>query len=142
MKLLFSIALLALSTGDVAAKCAERSLHVFGKVETAPGVPAKGVPVGVSWLAYDRAAGPALALTAADGTFSIRFGFSRFSGSGVFGDRCKARLSHVSVAAYGADVVWEPVQISVDENSDEIDAGVLGRRAAAKASCERMPCPH
>jgi hypothetical protein len=104
MKVFCAFVALALSCGIASAKCADRLMHVFGKVEEAHGVPAAGVPVGVSWLERGRVAGPALGLTAADGSFSIRFRFNRYSGSWLFGgDRCNGELSSVSVAAYGTE---------------------------------------
>lgn len=140
MKIPCAALLLALCPSVAAAKCADRLMHIYGKVEEAPGVPAKAVPVGVSWLVRDRASGPALAVTKDDGTFSIHFRFNRFSSSGLLGDRCKSELSHISVAVYRADEQSTAVELAVSRDSDEVDAGVFGPGAAWRLPCGLQRC--
>ena len=139
MRVLCAFLILALTTGVAGAKCADRLIHVFGKVEEAPGVPASGVPVGVSWLERGRASGPAMALTASDGSFSVRFRFNRYSGSWLLGgDRCNGELLTILVAAYGPEARSWPVEVAVGE-SDELDAGVIGLNARLEHRPEEVP---
>lgn len=131
--------LLALSAGIAQAKCADRLMHIYGKVEEAPGIPAKGVPVGIAWLTRGQVSGPALGVTGDDGAFSIRFRFNRSTGSGLMGDRCHGKLSQVSVATLVPGPPSTPVDIAVGD-ADEIDVGLIGRDALRSGSCGVPQC--
>src|SRR5690349_490434 len=95
------VALLFLSAAPIAAaKCTAQWIEVSGTVLDASENPAAGYAVGVSWTHDKAPSGPALAITDAAGNYAIAFEVPTDSGSSIFGDRCYAHLTTVSVSAY------------------------------------------
>ena len=97
-----ALALLALASSTVQAKCGERFFVLSGTVVDAAGAPAAGVPVGVAWSDGSSDPGPVLALTDGEGRYAIALRFNTYSGMSLLGDRCNTDRWEVSIAAYGA----------------------------------------
>jgi hypothetical protein len=106
--------LLLLFSSGAAAKCGAK-LYVFsGSVEDASGTPLPNALVAVSWIETSVPNGPAMALTDELGMYSIPIRFDTFSGYSFFsGDKCKGRLTLVSVMAYTSTHHSQPDLIDV-----------------------------
>lgn len=93
--------LLLLFSFSATAKCGAKFYIFSGSVEDASGAPLANALVGVSWIENSVPNGPAMTLTDETGNYSIPIRFDTFSGHSFFsGDKCKGRLSLVSVMAY------------------------------------------
>ena len=102
MRSLSTLALFALLAPAAYAKCADRHFVLSGTVVDAVGAPVAGVPVGVAWSEDHGPPAPVLALTDADGRYSIALRFNTYSGvTLLLADRCTADRWQVTIAAYG-----------------------------------------
>ena len=101
MRLLMALAICALAPLESQAKCARQLFELSGAVVDSNGAPMAGVVVGAAWMEVSEPAGPSMTLTDSEGRYSIPIYFNPYSGQSLFGgDRCRAVLSQVSIAAY------------------------------------------
>jgi len=102
MRSLLTLALFALLAPVAHAKCGDRFFVLSGTVVDTAGAPVAGVPVGVAWTEEHAPPAPVLALTDADGRYTIALRFNTYSGiSPSLGDSCKTDRWQATVAAYG-----------------------------------------
>ena len=108
------VVLFAATVQPVAAKCAGDFRMFTGIVTSKSGVPLSGAVVGISWLEFLGAAGPALAVTDSKGRYAIPVHFNTYSGKGrIYEDECKLRVKHVSVSSYHAKLRSPYTQVAI-----------------------------
>jgi hypothetical protein len=104
---------LALLPAIAHAKCVELTYVFEGRVLSESGRPAAGALVGVSWLEFGQAAGPAIAVADGEGFYRLSVRFRPGNDITLLGPACTERLDRINITAYAGDLRSYPAQVKV-----------------------------
>jgi hypothetical protein len=109
-RVLLTLALLpAIAHGE----CVELTYFLEGQVLSESGRPAAGALVGVSWLEFGQAAGPAITVADSKGHYRLSVRFRPSNDMPIVGPACTDRLDRINIIAYAGDQRSPPAQVGI-----------------------------
>lgn len=131
MKQSAALLALALLPAGAQAKCVELTYLFEGQVLSAAGNPAAGALVGVSWLEFGQAAGPAIAVADGKGRYRLSVRFRPGDDLTLVGPGCAERLQRISVVAYADERRAHPVQVQISSLQQKLPDIKISEPAAS-----------
>ncbi|MEO6278695.1 carboxypeptidase-like regulatory domain-containing protein [Roseateles sp.] len=113
------------------AECVELTYSFEGRVLSDSGKPAAGALVGVSWLEFGQAAGPAVAVADSKGFYRLSVRFRPNNDMPLIGPACTDRLDHINIIAYTGDQRSYPTQVQVSGLKQKLPSLRISESAAS-----------
>jgi hypothetical protein len=113
------------------AKCVELKYAFEGRILSEAGRPAAGALVGVSWLEFGQAAGPAVAVANGEGLYRLSVRFRPGNDITLHGAACTERLDRINITAYAGDLRSYPTKVQVTGGNRKLPDIRIGEPAAS-----------
>lgn len=131
MKLNAVLLALALLPAVAHAKCVELTYTFEGRVLSESGRPAAGALVGVSWLEFGQAAGPAITVADGEGLYRVSVRFRPGNDITLRGPACTERLESINITAYSGDLRSYPTRVRVTGHNRKLPEIRISEPAAS-----------